>query len=49
VSLGFVQQTKKANKKNIGVIFFKSFYSKINKKKDHIQYGLKKIVQYDFI
>jgi len=38
-TLGFVQEPKTNNRKNNRTAFFKSFYSKINKKKDHYRNG----------
>lgn len=48
-SLRFMQEHKTTKRSNEIKVLFKSFYSKINKNKDHFQYGLKKIHQYDFI
>jgi hypothetical protein len=41
-SLGFVQEPKIANRKNKKKEFFKSFYSKINKKRPYSIWSLKK-------
>jgi hypothetical protein len=42
-TLGFVQEPKTTNRKNKKKVFFKSFYSKINKKKTIIEMVLKKV------